>query len=203
MEHEKSSVGIIFSTSEGQTRKVAETLGSHLRSMGYAVEVMDVKEAKNAGSLERFGGILLGAPIHAGSYPKKMRRFIAAHHAALEVRVTGFFSVSLTASEEGEGAQETQRGYVEELMKETLWMPDVVASFAGALPFTRFGFLKKKLMQRITAERGQVLDTERDYEYTNWEDVRAFAELFSYMVEEVEGTKRDRPLGSVPTGPGM
>ena len=51
---------------------------------------------------------------------------------------------------------------------------------AGALPFTKYGWLKRLVMLRIARKQlGTDLDTRRDYEYTDWKDVRAFARDFS------------------------
>lgn len=37
-------------------------------------------------------------------------------------------------------------------------------------------------MKRIAAKAGGATDTSRDYEYTSWVELRAFAERFNRMV---------------------
>jgi menaquinone-dependent protoporphyrinogen oxidase len=52
---------------------------------------------------------------------------------------------------------------------------------AGALPYTRYNWLKRWVMKRIVAKAGGDTDTTRDYEYTNWEELRAFSEEFGRL----------------------
>ena len=54
---------------------------------------------------------------------------------------------------------------------------------AGALPYTKYGWLKKWIMRRIVAKAGGDTDTTRDYEYTDWNDVREFARAFAQRLE--------------------
>jgi menaquinone-dependent protoporphyrinogen oxidase len=42
-------------------------------------------------------------------------------------------------------------------------------------------------MRRIVAKTGGATDTSRDYEYTDWNDVRAFGREFLRMYERVHG----------------
>jgi menaquinone-dependent protoporphyrinogen oxidase len=63
---------------------------------------------------------------------------------------------------------------------ETGWHPAQVALFAGALPYTRYGFLKRHLMKKIAGDKPGSLgtDTSRDYVYTDWNEVSRFTEDF-------------------------
>ena len=60
---------------------------------------------------------------------------------------------------------------------------------AGALPYTRYGWIKRMMMRRIVAKAGGDTDTSRDYEYTDWNDLRVssrdFAELTAKRFVEV------------------
>ena len=49
---------------------------------------------------------------------------------------------------------------------------------AGALLYTHYNFFVRWLMKRIVANAGGDTDTSKDYEYTDWSDVRAFAADF-------------------------
>ena len=56
---------------------------------------------------------------------------------------------------------------------------------AGALPYTRYNFLVRFVMRRISKAEGGDTDTSRDYEYTDWAAVDRFAVEF---VEDVTPT---------------
>jgi menaquinone-dependent protoporphyrinogen oxidase len=63
---------------------------------------------------------------------------------------------------------------------------------AGAVPFTRYGWFKKWVMRRISAKAGGGTDTSRDYEYTDWNDVRAFVNGFA-AAHELRATPAGAP----------
>jgi menaquinone-dependent protoporphyrinogen oxidase len=50
---------------------------------------------------------------------------------------------------------------------------------AGALPYTRYNRLTRWAMKRIVTKAHGDTDTSRDYEYTDWNDVRQFARDFA------------------------
>jgi menaquinone-dependent protoporphyrinogen oxidase len=60
-------------------------------------------------------------------------------------------------------------------LEETGWRPVETKMVAGALPYSRYNWLKRWMMKRIVRKAGGDTDTARDYEYTDWDDVRAFA----------------------------
>ena len=54
---------------------------------------------------------------------------------------------------------------------------------AGALPYTRYNWLIRRVMKRIAAKAGGDIDTTRNYEYTDWQDLRTFAEQFGPLAD--------------------
>ena len=56
-----------------------------------------------------------------------------------------------------------------------------------AVLYTRYGWFKRRIMQRIVAKAGGDGDTTRDYEYTNWADLRTFVEAFAGPVSNRSG----------------
>jgi menaquinone-dependent protoporphyrinogen oxidase len=103
---------------------------------------------------------------------------VRSHRAALEARPSAFFSVSLSGG--GPGAKpEAARRYLEVFLRQTGWHPQQTATFAGALPFSRYGAFKRLLMVVFVGLGGGDTDTSRDYEYTDWDAVERFAETFA------------------------
>jgi menaquinone-dependent protoporphyrinogen oxidase len=58
------------------------------------------------------------------------------------------------------------------------WQPPLTASFAGALKYTQYSWLKRELMKHIAKKEGGATDTSQDHEYTDWNHVRDFAQRF-------------------------
>jgi menaquinone-dependent protoporphyrinogen oxidase len=108
-----------------------------------------------------------------------VRDFVKRNPEALEHIPSAFFSVSLTAREHTDEARAQTNEYVEKLAQETGCHPDIVDVFGGALRYPQYGFVKRHLMKRISKDKGSAdTDTSRDYEYTDWNDVRHFTEDF-------------------------
>jgi hypothetical protein len=70
-----------------------------------------------------------------------------------------------------------------------------VKEVAGALKYTRYGWLKRRVMRYIAGKAGGSTDTSRDHEYTDWEDLRVFAESLA--------TEPAKSAAGIPTPPNM
>jgi menaquinone-dependent protoporphyrinogen oxidase len=71
---------------------------------------------------------------------------------------------------------------VQRFLDATGWQPATVKHVAGALLYTRYNIFKRWIMRRIAAKAGGETDVSHDYDYTDWADVRAFAEEFRRRV---------------------
>lgn len=97
-------------------------------------------------------------------------------------------SVCLGILEQRAEAQREVRQIMARFFADSGWSPALSTTVAGALPYTRYGWLKKWIMRRMVAKAGGDIDTTRDYEYTNWDDVGAFARTFARQVAAVHTT---------------
>ena len=71
---------------------------------------------------------------------------------------------------------------VDRFFAATEWRPTVIKPVAGALLYTHYNWIKRWVMKRIVRKAGGDTDTSRDYEYTDWNDLRKFAEQFAQRV---------------------
>lgn len=166
---------IPYGTTEGQTAKIAEFVADVIRGHGDEVEVVDVREVRDANPLG-YDGVIVGASIHLGKHDKHVVEFVQKNRDMLERQPSAFFSVSLAAHGDAQEAE----AYVEQFEQETGWRPTKIALFGGALLYTHYGFVKRHMMKRIARDKPGHLgtDTSRDYVYTEWDGVRRFAEDF-------------------------
>jgi menaquinone-dependent protoporphyrinogen oxidase len=177
---------VLYATTNGQTRRIAERIASTLRERGISSDAFDVESAE-ASSIDwkEVDGVLLGASLYRGKYQGRAVEFTRTHIVAMSALPSAFFGVSLSAAsrnpEEVETALELARGFAESAG----WKPTSIASFAGALAYTRYGFLIRFIMKRIARKEGAPTDTSRDYELTNWAEVERFANEMAETVLEV------------------
>lgn len=173
MDAAQSRILVVFHTSEGQTAKIAERIADRLRATGADVEVHDADRAPGPAG---FDAVVLGDSIHMQHHSKAIRAYSKAHAEAIAAMPSALFQVSMTsAAHDDEHDREAHR-YVAELLQEANLNPDVVGLFAGALAYTRYGWIKRRVMQKIAASEGQPTDADHDVEFTDWDDVDHFAD---------------------------
>ena len=72
---------------------------------------------------------------------------------------------------------------IDRFVHETGWHPDRIKPVAGALPYTLYNPFVRLVMRLIVRSQAGDTDTSRDYEYTNWDALVAFAQSFAADVE--------------------
>lgn len=165
---------IPYGTVEGQTARIAEYIADVVRAHGHQADTADLKHAGDT-LPGGYDAVIVGASVHVGKHEAYVRDFVLRNRSELERLPSALVSVSLAA----QGDEENAESYVEKFEAETGWRPAHVGLFAGALPYTRYGFLKKHLMKKIVSDKGSPdTDTSRDYVYTEWDGVRRFTDDF-------------------------
>ena len=169
---------IVYGTTEGQTAKIAQHVADVGRRLGHDVDVRHAPDAQGDAEGDGYDAIVVGASVHEGRYQRAVRDFVGRHRDLLASHPSAFFSVSLAAA----SRDPAERGAVEKIAADFAsragWKPTAMASFAGALKYTQYSWLKRALMKRIAASEGGATDTSRDFEYTDWDEVTRFAEDF-------------------------
>ena len=173
---------VLFGTTDGQTAKIAAAIGATLRTDDITVDVIDagVVPVKP----EDYDAVVVAASVHAGGYQRAVRRWVRAHAAALGARPTAFVSVCLGVLQPDPKVQREVTDIASRFAAGAGWRPSVIKTVAGALPYTRYNWFKRWMMRRIVAKAGGDTDTSRDYEYTDWADLRAFTQQFARTVRE-------------------
>ena len=172
---------VLFGTTDGHTARIAEALATAMRSQGADVELADA--AKTSPDPGGFDAVVVAASVHAGGYQRAVRRWIRTNVPLLRTRRTAFVSVCLGVLQHDQAVDRELKAITKSFQAATGWSPDVTKVVAGALQYTRYNWLKRLLMKRIVRKAGGDVDTSRDYEYTDWNDLRRFAERFASMVD--------------------
>ena len=167
-----SRILLLYATMEGQTARIAERIARALRKQGHSVEMLPADTAETDPAA--YDGVMVGASIHYGHHPANLRTLVRRHGKALAARPCAFFSVSLSAGGPRPKPVAAQR-YIDKFLRRTGWQPQLVASFAGAVKYSVYGPIKRRVMVVFVGLGGGETDTTRDYEYTDWEAVDRFA----------------------------
>lgn len=170
-------VPVLYATTEGQTRRIAERIAERLRQDGVAGQAILIgsKEAAEV-DWDHIRGVCVGASLHAGKHQASAIAFARGHQQQLSTHPSLFFSVSLAAASKHPNEVADARRIAEGFVKETGWEPHCIACVAGRLAYTQYGWLTRWFMRRIAIKAGASGDTSRDYEYTDWNQVATLAD---------------------------
>jgi menaquinone-dependent protoporphyrinogen oxidase len=180
MEAAMTRVLVFFGTTNGHTARIAGTVAEVLRERGLTVDLVDGAHASP--SPDGYDAVVVAASVHAGGYQRRVRRWLAAHAAECAARPSAFVSVCLGVLQHEPKVDADLWRIRETLFVSTRWRPEMVKVVAGALPYTRYNWITRWVMRRIARKAGGDTDTSRDYEYTDWNDLRAFAGEFAAYV---------------------
>jgi menaquinone-dependent protoporphyrinogen oxidase len=170
------NVLIVYGTTEGQTRKVAERTATHVRERGHQVELRDGASLTSDSDLDTFRAFIIAASVHQERHQDTIINFVIAHQELLNTRPSAFISVSLSAVLEDERT-EAQK-YVDRFVSVTGWKPRVTLLLGGALRFTDYDYFQEQIVKFIVMKRGGAVSTERDHEFTDWDALANFVDRF-------------------------
>lgn len=160
---------ILYGTTEGQTRKVAQFVADQLQVLGDAVTLVDAANDVASVNVRDFDAVIVAASLHAGVYQGPVIHFARANHAWLNLMPTAFLSVSLSAAgnelEDLKGIADC----ADRFKAETNWTTPEVHHVAGAFRFAEYDFFKRWVMKLIAWERNVKVEPGKNLELTNWE----------------------------------
>lgn len=169
---------IVYFSKYGQTEAIANRIADVVRRNENEATVVNAREALSLESIDSYDAVILGSPIYTNKHSKQLKQFIEKHIAELRTKHTAFFSVSLSAA--GDDSQQNDAtACMNSYLDSCQWSPNSTAIFAGSLPYRQYNIFVRWLMKRIVRKSGGDTDTSRNYEYTDWNRVEAFAEQLS------------------------
>ncbi|MFC0180485.1 menaquinone-dependent protoporphyrinogen IX dehydrogenase [Thorsellia kenyensis] len=168
---------VIYSTSDGQTQKIADFIANEIRENYEKVTIININDIKDV-NINEYSHIIIGASIRYGKFSKAIYSFIDDTFAILNSKKTAFYSVNLTARKFDKNTPETN-SYTRKFLARIQWKPKKCAVFAGALVYPQYKLLDKymiKLIMKIT--KGET-DTTKSIDYTDWLYVKTWARDFA------------------------
>jgi menaquinone-dependent protoporphyrinogen oxidase len=182
---------IIYATTEGQTRRIADRLVALLHDRGIDARQIDVR-SDDVRQLDWSGVrlVVVGASLHAGRHQRAIEEFIRANRDVLNARPSAFLSVSMRAASPRPVDAEAARQLAVTFVNAAGWHPAHVIALGGRLAYTQYGWLTRAVIKRIARRAGLATDTTRDHEYTDWMQVTRFADELAATLRH--GTREAR-----------
>lgn len=170
---------IAYASLEGQSEKIAQRIAETVERGGAEPLLVNTRESPDAPWPGDCNGLIAGGPLHREHHPHELGQWLKEHQRDWMGLPTAFFSVSLSAASDRQQDLDDAQRVMQEFLDEIGMHPDMTATIAGALKYSRYGFFKKRIMRNIVKKSGgRELDMSMDYEYTDWEQVESFATEF-------------------------
>lgn len=173
---------IAYHSYDGQTAKVAERVASGLRGRGFEIDLRQVEEAPAVGG---YDGVIVGDGIRFGRHSRALVRYLRAQRSQLHEKPLVVFQVSMTAATDDEEHRKVADGFTRSLVRRAGVQPTHVEDVAGALRYTQYGWVTKRVMRSIARREGNATDTSRAHEYTDWAAVDRFADQIAETMTRV------------------
>lgn len=174
-----AAILIVYSTTDGHTRKICQRLRELIEADGELVTLMPVEEAVGA-DLASFEKVVIGASIRYGRHSRRVLAFVNHHERTLHAKPTAFFSVNVVARKPDKNRPETNP-YVQEFLRQVRWRPALLEVFAGKLDYPRYGMLDRLVIRLIMWITRGPTDPATVVDFTDWQRVDAFARQVARM----------------------
>lgn len=165
---------IVYGTTEGHTRELAHFAAGALGDAGHVATVEEAAADPAWPDPAAYDVSFLAASLHVGRFQAPLVQYARTHHDALNHGRSAFISVSLSAAgvnlHDWEGLEQCYARF----RHETLWTPKAVHHAAGAIRYSLYDFFKRLALQFIAAQRGEQTVTSRDYDFTDYDALKAF-----------------------------
>jgi menaquinone-dependent protoporphyrinogen oxidase len=172
-----ANILIIYSTTDGHTRKIGQRLVQVIEQQNHHVTLIPITDAEHV-ELAAFDKLIVGASIRYGKHGKAVNDFISRHEQVLANKPSAFFSVNLVARKP-EKCQPETNPYMQKFLQQIRWQPRALAVFAGKIDYQLYHFWDKQIIRLIMLMTHGPTRSDVAIEYTNWDQVEAFGKLIS------------------------
>ena len=167
---------IIYSTVDGQTKKISERIFSRLKKKDNTT-IFSLEEAYNE-DIEKFEFIIIGASIRYGKHRDNLFKFIKKNKRTLDSKMTAFFSVNVVARKPEKSEAHTNP-YIKKFILLSDWKPNYLTVFAGKIDYPKLRIFDKVMIKIIMWLTKGPTDTSISHEFTDWGKVDEFTEKIS------------------------
>lgn len=174
-----ANILIIYSTTDGQTKKICERLQDVMEQQAHEVTLVSMSDNPQL-DLSLFDKIVIGASIRYGKHRPEVVEYINHNAWLLASKPGAFFSVNVTARKPDKNTPETNP-YMPKFLKHINWQPNKLAVFAGKIDYPRYTPFDRMMIRFIMWMTKGPTDRNAVIEFTDWQAVEKFAQEVSEM----------------------
>ena len=171
---------VVYSSRFGQAEKIARAIVDQLDVRGVDADLESLS-ATTAPDPKRHAGLALVASVRYGFFDKLAYRLIDEWRTWLDSVPSLLVTVSLTARTEAK-RDPAVHSYTVKFLTKSGWRPGHTAVVAGMLDYPRYRIWDRLAIQMIMSMTHGPTDPKLTIEYTDWDQVRATADLYADAV---------------------
>ena len=164
---------IIYSSTDGHTKKICEVIKENLIDKR-ELHLTSIENVSGT-NVQFYDYIIIGASIRYGKHNRKVFDFIEKNLNIIEKKKNAFFSVNVVARKNEKNTPETNP-YIKKFLSKTRWKPKKLGVFAGKVDYPNYSFINKQIIRFIMFITKGPIDTSKSFEFTNWDNVKKFAQ---------------------------
>ncbi len=157
---------IAYATTEGQTRKIAQTIADQIADLGHQPQLLDTARKRRDVHIDDFDAFVVAASVHQDRHQDEIEVFVASCLDVLAIKPGMFVSVSLATAFEDKAADAA--GYIADFQSRTGWSPGQSLAVAGALKSDEYDYFQQQILQHIVLENQDSFRLDEPREFTDW-----------------------------------
>jgi len=174
-----ATIIIIYSTTDGHTRKISQRLQQVIEQQAHRVKLVSLSDEPHV-DISLFDKIVVGASIRYGKHKPEVYEFIKRNKLILESMPNAFFSVNVVARKPEKSQPETNP-YLKKFLRKIPWKPKELAVFAGKIDYQKYSFWDRTIIRFIMWMTKGPTDPDTVEEFTDWNQVEAFGRVVGEM----------------------
>jgi menaquinone-dependent protoporphyrinogen oxidase len=152
---------VAYATRNGSTGEIAQAIGKELISVGYSV---DVTEMKAVSTISGYNAVVLGAPLYMGRLEGDAGAFVKRYGEQLAKLPVATFVVGLAPKNPDPGAVETAMAALKKSFEPLTPVASVL--FAGKLDPSKVNYVMRKFLEMAKVPSG---------DFRDWDAIKAWA----------------------------
>lgn len=184
---------ILYATTEGQTRKVAEHIADRLHALDIDVDLRDATEGVSAVDFAAVDAVILAASLYDGRYQPATTACARAFCRDLNARHTAFLSVSLAAASADPDDAASLDAAVRRFLSEVGWGPNIVEHVMGSLKWSEADYFRQCVAKAL-ARNGVRQGANQVCELTDWLALTRFVDRFVAETKNNRSSPSSRDL---------
>jgi menaquinone-dependent protoporphyrinogen oxidase len=170
------NVLIVYGTTEGHTRKIAERVEARVREKGHTVEARNAESLGPSFDPGKFDAVIVAASVHQERHQEAVGDFVTARREQMNSKPTAFISVGLSVVLDE--AKDEAQACADRFLASTGWKTPKVLLLGGAVRGSEYDYFQRQIVKFIVMKRGGLADMTRDYEFTDWNALDGFIDKF-------------------------